>query len=432
MQRARWCLVVVFALIAAAACTSQTSNDTSTAKPAANNSTVGITADTVKVSLIVADLGMLSTQHLAPDLGDLTKVAQATVDDINSSGGVAGGRKIALTAHTLPNAPLASAQALQDVCTKATEEDQPLAVVVGVAIPVPVVQCVSDSHTQLGIAMDSWQKSVYDGAQGRLFSLGTPISVSIERSYSFFPQLMQSTHALDGKTVGILNSDQPEDRPAAATALKAALEKLGVKVAAEATAPYPEGSQTCTQADVAVQKLKAANVNFVFLLAQNLCGAALVKAAQDAGFKPQWATLGNNVTDTVAQFYAPAKANYDGAIGVGSVFPQATQEAKDCISMLERRTGIHYTEGSDPFGAAAVTCMQVRALANALNKAKTPLTQGTVIAALEAMSSIPVSAGPPGSLSAAKHDAGDYVFLEKYSAAQGKFVPVDTTPQRVP
>ena len=61
--------------------------------------------------------------------------------------------------------------------------------------------------------------------------------------------------------------------------------------------------------------------NFVFLLAQNLCAAAIVKAAAAAGFKPQWATLGNNVTDTVAQFIAPAKDNYDGAWGVSGQRP---------------------------------------------------------------------------------------------------------------
>jgi hypothetical protein len=71
-------------------------------------------------------------------------------------------------------------------------------------------------------------------------------------------------------------------------------------------------------------------------------------------------------------------------------------------------------------------------LATALKAAKQPLTQGAVINALQAMATVPMIAGPPGSLSATKHDAGDYVFIEKYSAAQGKFVPFDTTPRRVP
>jgi hypothetical protein len=48
------------------------------------------------------------------------------------------------------------------------------------------------------------------------------------------------------------------------------------------------------------------------------------------------------------------------------------------------------------------------------------------------MSTVPMGGGPPGSLSPTKHDAGDFVFLEKFSAAAGKFVPFDPTPRRVP
>jgi hypothetical protein len=47
------------------------------------------------------------------------------------------------------------------------------------------------------------------------------------------------------------------------------------------------------------------------------------------------------------------------------------------------------------------------------------------------MASVPMNAGPPGSLSAAKHDAGDYLTIEKYSAAKGTFEPVGA-PQRIP
>jgi ABC-type branched-subunit amino acid transport system substrate-binding protein len=178
--------------------------------------------------------------------------------------------------------------------------------------------------------------------------------------------------------------------------------------------------------------MKQAKVDFVFLLAQNLCSAAIVKAADQAGYKPQWATIGNNVTDTVAQFFAPAKDNYDGAWGVSSVLPTGTKAARDCVAIVERRTGLHFVPGSDAAGFAAVTCMQIQTFADALNAAKAPLTRESVVAAFEAMSSVPMAAGPPGSFSATKHDAGDYVFLEKYSAAQGKFVPFDVTPRRVP
>jgi ABC-type branched-subunit amino acid transport system substrate-binding protein len=431
-------LATVLALVFAVGCTSPTSSKpnaqgssggTSTPRP---ENTVGITKNSVTISFIYADLAILAQQHLAPDLGDAAKAVQATVDEINAKGGVAGGRKLILKTHSIPNAPIATAAVLQRACVQATEEDKPFAVIIGAAVISNVVECTAIAHQQLTITMDSWRKQVYDDADGRIFSVGTPMSVDIERAYAALPTLLGPTHALEGKTIGILNQDLPADRTAAATALKGALDKAHIKLAAEATVPYPEGSLTCSQPDVAIQKMKDAHVNFVFLLAQALCAASLVKAAQDADYKPQWATLGNNVTDTVSSFMAPAKDTFDGAWGIGTVFPKATKTAYDCAAIIKRRVGLDAVPGDDAWGFAALACTQVQTLAAALDAAKAPLSQGTVIDAFQAMKSVPMIAGPPGSLSATKHDAGDYVFLEKFSAAKGKFVPYDVTPLRVP
>jgi ABC-type branched-subunit amino acid transport system substrate-binding protein len=420
-------LVAVLAcIVALAGCTSPKSTTSSAA-----GSTTGITKTTVKIALITTDLSLLTKQHLAPDLGDPVKAAQAVVDDINARGGVAG-RKIILTSHTIPNGPLATADALQQVCTQATEEDQAFAVIIAAAVPVNVAQCTAVSHDQLTMGMDSWQQSVYDAAHGRLFSAASQLSVSIERQYAALPGIFQSRHLLDGKTVGILNQDQPSDRTAAATALRSALAKAHIHLAAEATAPYRAGDTSCSQTDAAIQKMVQAKVDFVFLVAQNLCASSLVEAAQKVGYRPEWATLGNNVTDTVANFFAPAKENFDGAWGVSGSPPASTAQAKACNAVVSRRAGLTYTPGSDPYGFAAVTCLQIQAVANAIASAKGTLTQGSVITALQAMHTIPLVAAPPGSLSATKHGAGNYVWLERYHAATGHFSLVDDTPLRMP
>jgi ABC-type branched-subunit amino acid transport system substrate-binding protein len=424
-------LAMGLCLAAAAACTTQKPN-TGQATEADNSSTVGITADEIHISLITADLSLLAEQHLAPDLGDPTKAAQAAVDDINAHGGVAGGRKLVLTTHEIPNAPLATPDVLQRSCVQATEEDKPAAVIIAAAVPVTVVQCVAVSHNTLAVTMDSWQKSVYDQANGRLVSVGTHLGADIEREYGAFPGLLQTQHALDGKTIGILNQDQPSDRSAAADALKASLAEAGINVAAEATAPYSAGNTSCTQTDTAIQKMKAANVDFVFLVAENLCAASLVGAAKSANFKPQWATLGNNVTDAVAQFFEPAKDNLDGAWGISGSLTTLSKAGNDCAALVEKATGVHYEPSSTAYAFTALTCLQVQTLAEALNTATTPITQGSVIGAFEAMASVPMVAGPPGSLSPTKHDAGDYVWLEKFSAAAGTWALVQPTAQPIP
>jgi len=92
---------------------------------------------------------------------------------------------------------------------------------------------------------------------------------------------------------------------------------------------------------------------------------------------------------------------------------------------------VKFAPGTDGYGFTSLTCLQVQTLANAMNAAPQPLTQDGVGKTLEAMTTVPMNAGPPGSLSVSKHDAGDYLTLEKYSAAKGTFEPV-AAPQRIP
>ena len=134
---------------------------------------------------------------------------------------------------------------------------------------------------------------------------------------------------LKGKTLGVIRTDTADQQETTDDALIPAIEALGYKVAAEAVLPCPEGSQTCDQQDVAIQRMQDAGVDTVFLVAQTLAGSATVEKAQTLGYKPQWTTIGNNVTNTVAKFYANAKDNYDGAYGIDTEFSDMTPAAAE-------------------------------------------------------------------------------------------------------
>ena len=54
-----------------------------------------------------------------------------------------------------------------------------------------------------------------------------------------------------------------------------------------------------------------------------------------------------------------------------------------------------------------------------------------MIGAIEGLGEIELNAGPPGTLSADKHDAGDYLFLADYRAEAGEFVQRDGEPVEV-
>jgi hypothetical protein len=100
--------------------------------------------------------------------------------------------------------------------------------------------------------------------------------------------------------------------------------------------------------------------------------------------------------------------------------------------MLKDKAGLDYTSVRDRYGFAAILCMQVNLFAQALGRVKGTLDQASMIAAMAALGSVPSNAGPAGTWSKQQHDSGNWMYMTKYSAAEGKFVTTDPTPRRVP
>jgi ABC-type branched-subunit amino acid transport system substrate-binding protein len=389
----------------------------------------GITGDTIRVSVIASDLSALSEQNLAPEIGDAVDTLEAVVADLNDRGGVAG-RRVELVPHVIAGADAAiNPEAGRQACLQATQDDKPFAVIITAAISAETVECSARYAGAITITMDSWPDSYYEEAEGRLFSVATHTAIGRQRAYRAWPSILDGVGELEGRTIGIIRIDRPEQQEAVDEGLVPGLTDLGYEVAATAVLPCPEGSEVagCQQHDVAIQRMQNAGVDFVFLVAQTLSGSATVESAAKLGFTPQWATIGNNVTDTVARFYTNAKDNYDGAWGIDTVFPEPTDAADRCNEIAVAGGAQEFERGSDGYGFTAVTCLQLQTLADAIELAaeQGTITQASVIAALESFDTLEMSAGPPGSLSAAKHDGGDYVFLSRYDASVEEFVPHD-------
>jgi len=427
-SRIRWGLVVTACLLAVACTAKSTEGGSATETTVAGSAegvgnTVGLTDTTVKISMISADLSLLTEQNLAPEIGNAETTMKAVVADINANGGIAG-RQIELVSHVIKGADAILKPDLgRQACVQATEDDKPFAVIITASLPAAMVQCVVD-HDVLAITMDSWPASLYDAAKGRLFSLGSHISIEQNRAYQTWPGVLDTAGLLKGKTLGVIRTDTADQQQTTDDALIPAIEALGYKVAAEAVLPCPEGSQTCDQQDVAIQRMQDAGVDTVFLVAQTLAGSSTVEKAQTLGYKPQWTTIGNNVTNTVAKFYSNAKDNFDGAYGVDIQFSDWTPAAADCNQIAVAGGAEKFPIGSDGYGFTAVTCIQMQSIANAIDAVDGTVDQASVIAAMQTSDPLMIS-GPPGSLSPDKHDAGTAVFLSRYSAATEKFAPLD-------
>jgi ABC-type branched-subunit amino acid transport system substrate-binding protein len=413
-----------------AACTSSSSSDdagkssdtsaSGSGATASGGSTQGITDDTIKISLIWSDLSALTEQHLAPEIGNAEQIMEATVADLNAKGGIAG-RQIELTSHVL--GALSTADTLRQTCLQATEDDKPFAVIATAAVPSQIVQCTAVEHSTLTLGMFNFVESIYNDSQGRLFAVGSQalLSNSVMKE---LPKIVDEQGDLKGKTIGVIRQDL-DGQKELENALRGGLRSVGQKIAADAVLPCPEGSQTCSQHQAAIQRMQSAGVDTVFLLAQTLPASATLEAAQNAQFTPQWITWGENATDTVAKFFANAKDSFNGAYAVQNAFNDYTPEADECNAIATKGGAESFPKTSDGYGNTAVTCLQLQTLAKAIESIEGTIDQASTIAALEKLDPVPVAAGPPATLSKRKHYAGVAAFEVRYSAQTQAWVPTN-------
>jgi ABC-type branched-subunit amino acid transport system substrate-binding protein len=384
----------------------------------------GLTEDTIKIGYIGADFGDLADAGLAPDLGDQEKIVESVVAQINEDGGI-GGRQVEARVKLVSG--VAGPEEAEAACIEMTQDFGAFAVVFGPATSRNTASCLAVTNSTLTVGATGFDLALYEEAEGRLFTAGSDTSMSTDRQYRGWAQIMDAEGALEGKTIGVVTAEQsPEFVAAAEDALLPELEELGYEVAVDVTLPCPEGDTDCDQHESAVQQMKSAGVDFVFMAAANLTGPAFIQAAENLDFHPEWAANGNQTTDTVSQFFESVKEPWDGTIGTSTVFAaedDLSDAAFECNATIEERSGEAYEPGSDAFGFAAVNCLTLRLLQQGAEDIEpAALDQAAMIAGIEGLGEVELNAGPPGTLSADKHDAGDHLFIADYDAGAGEFI----------
>ena len=419
------------ALVLVGACTSDP--DEAGGAGSGEGVTTGLSDDTIRIGFIGADFGPLAEAGLAPELGDQPKIVQSVVDQINEDGGI-GGREVEVRVTLVD--PTTGPEGAQAACVEMTQDFGAFAVIVAPSISRDTARCTAVTNRTLTIGATGFDPALYDEAEGRLFTAGSDTSMSTTRQYEGWARMMDAEGLLDGRTIGVVTAEQsPEFVAAAEDGLVPTLEDLGHEVAVDVTLPCPEGDPDCDQHEAAVQQMKDAGVDIVFMAAANLTGPTFVQAAANLEFAPRWAANGNQVTDTVSQFFESVKDQWDGAIGTSTVFADIddlSDGAYACNEAIATRSGEDYEPGSDAFGFAASSCLLFQVLADAGAEVEAAdLDQATMIEAIAGLGEIELNAGPAGSLSADKHDAGDYLFLADYRADVGEFVRRPGEPTRI-
>jgi hypothetical protein len=384
---------------------------------------------TVNLTFIYNDLSILATEHLAPSNGNILGDVTDIVSYLNSHGGL-GGHRIKLTSYKMPSLT-GSAATDQAACLAATEQDHAEIVLIGNAVDDAVAQCVAVQHKTLTIVGDGPALSIFQQADGRLFAAGSNVAIDAQRLARTTASVAASSGYLTNKKVGVIVQGVPEAQAVVSDALVPTLRRLGHKVVAEATVPFPTGAETCSETAPAIQVMKQAGVNVVFLAAYDLCAVAVVTAAKQDDYQPQWITNSDNTTDTVSQFFAPVKDNWNGALGINQSFPASTAAAH-CVRQALVPKGLNYAPSSDAYGIATQACIQLDDIATALDKVGSKFSNQSMISALETETDQLSNGGPAGTWSASKHDSGDWVNVVRYGASAGKMLPINNKFVRVP
>jgi hypothetical protein len=456
-RRAGWAAVVVAAVLGASCSSSDDPGAGSPASPApgtdpaaasgppgtegsvAIGRTDGLTDGTIAIAFMVPAFGGLVEAGLAPDLGDPEAQIRAYVEHLNAEGGV-GGRRIVATFHTFD---ATDASTVQPACLEATQDNDPFIVVGQAALPPLGVQCVTveNETLMLDVNLDPPQ-SLLDGSDGRLLSLG----MSTDRSFRAWAEILDARGELDGATVGIVRDDEPFLVEAIDGALVPALAELGHEPAEVIALPCP--TPVCEQHETAIERLRGAGVDTVFLALPALGGPTFVATAGAVGFESRWTLTNRSINTTVARFYESAGTAFDGALGVGLSFianpgedTPRTEAELECNRVYAEASGIEHGPNSDAFGFTALGCRALDLVRRVAERAESDfggLGQRSFIAAAETVHDIELGSGLVGdeylgSWGPGKHDAWNHMLVRVFDAEELFWVrPPDSEPVLVP
>jgi hypothetical protein len=255
-------VLCVFTLTAtAAACSSGKSTSSGTTQPN-SASDIGVTADTIKIGVGVADLDGLRAQGIslaaALTTQNLSKRVTSYFEDWNAAGGINGRTVEPVVLTWDPVKP-----ATQDkFCADATINNEIFAIIVASGLNQKTTQCVVDGGVPMFFG-DIGTDAAF--ATGNLVT----ISPSVEKMASAGTQATVDAGTIPkGANVGILAGNGPEAVAGTASS-KAILEKAGYKTTPVAVDTLQgDTGVSSSESAAAVNTFKAAGVTHVMVLLQ--------------------------------------------------------------------------------------------------------------------------------------------------------------------
>ncbi len=441
MARVRsWIAVALVAMVVLAACgdddassggatTTSGGGDTTSSVPELTDSFRGVTADSIKIAIVVVDFECIA-QFVDFNQGDAEKIEAALVDDINANGGVLGRQLDVVFKNLCPLNPDDVAAA----CTSLTDDEQVFAVL-GVYDTPP-----SDGSNQLCITRDHdtilinelVTKATMDQAPpGLLLQPG----ILPERRLDALLSLLEQEDTLAGKKVAVL-ADQ-DTQASADAAVSAAADSMGLEQGSTAvlTITSEDTSAAQAQLDSFIERWKDEGVNALVMSGLLVSAKQFVEkikaALPDVLLITDDSSVGSQAKDEVRAGLSPNP--YEGMVtlsGLSEVEVFESEGVQRCVKIYEEATGEtvvppdQVTPGAD--GKLAQVYVGVQDRCNELSMfqqiaeaAGADLTNDSWIAAVNDFGKISLATTEIGSLGEGKYDADDGFRLSAWDSTIG-------------
>lgn len=373
-------------------------------------SDVGVTAETIRLGIMILDVGSLGTFGIAVPGADPTQQREAWgawIGELNDRGGVFG-RQIEPFYRTYD---VLDGDDQLAACREATEDAQVFAAIDAGGMNPSAALCFTQEHGVpfLTLGSQGFPTRTYQRAGGLLFSL----FAEGQRTMANFVWELHQLGMLPGATIGILDEDAPGATETVDQGTVATLEALGYEVAHRATLS-DDINTAAGQIPVAVQQMSTAGVDLVLLLTANLAATQFVQEADSRGYHPRYAVSdwGGGYSDT---YVSNMPDSFDGTLITTNRtgerrlgMPEPAFDA-ECREIYEQRTGKKLNEDNAEYAFSIRGCTLMRLFELGGKVVGPDLTRTRLSGAIQSLGEVPLATFGGGGFAPGKFGAADLV-----------------------
>jgi hypothetical protein len=404
----------------------------------------GVTADTITFVHVRSKLEELANIGFGVDVGDVTAVWQAFVDEINDCGGINGRQLEMITVEY----SLLDPASRDGVCVAAAEDNTPFAVLSSTSLQGSANNCLVEDKRIPTFNTQGVRLSLYE--DGYYITTDFPQDI-VGRAVA---HALIDTGELEGLRIGFVTSDQANVNQIVDTEMRQAFTDAGLDVASFDVLGCAGASQCTDGLTTAVENLIDADVDVLLPAGLNITTLPTLLseiAVQDPGFRPIIYNLGlvsmagDLPTSKIADFagqpgidlYQNARILSFEKTGAWRVDPSFDSGAfsEMCAETYAQRGGPRYEVADEAikYGMVGSICSQIRVFARAAEATGADLTRPGFVEAVQNLGEVDVLNDTGGDLRPGKTWFANslrrleavFPCPEDDSIFQGCLIPVD-------